>query len=225
MTDPVQFDPAEVRGGGLKQALPTLVWDAAMPVIVFNVLTHRGASALWALAAGGIFPALNIARGWIQTRRLEPLGLIVMAFLAVGTATSLISGSVFFALIKESFLTATFGLICLASLFGERPLLFYISRQFVAGSDPARLEWWNGLWQYEAFRSGMRFVTAMWGVVYMIEALARVGLAMALTPATVVVVSPIMAFAVTIAMIAWTRRYMLAMRERRMRALQLTEAG
>jgi len=225
LNDPSQFDPSEVQGGGLRQALPALVWDAALPVIVFNVLTHRGVSTLWALAAGGIFPALNIARGWIQTRRLEPLGLIVMSFLAVGTATSLISGSVLFALIKESFLTATFGFICLGSLLGQRPLLFYISRQFVAGSDPVRLEWWNGLWQYEAFRSGMRFVTAMWGVVYLIEALVRVGFALTLTPATVVAVSPIMAFAVTVVMIAWTRRYMLAMRERRMRALQVTEAG
>jgi hypothetical protein len=34
--------------------------------------------------------------------------------------SSLIAGSVFFALIKESFLTATFGLICLGSLLAER---------------------------------------------------------------------------------------------------------
>lgn len=61
----------------------------------------------------------------------------------IGTAASLISGSVFFALIKESFLTATFGFICLGSLMAERPLMFYINRQFVAGDDPARLEWWN----------------------------------------------------------------------------------
>jgi hypothetical protein len=47
---------------------------------------------------------------------------------------------VFFALVKESFLTATFGLIGLVSLIAERPLLFYIMRQFVAGDDPARLE-------------------------------------------------------------------------------------
>jgi len=166
--------------------LPTLLWDAVMPVIVFNLLTHRGVSTLWALAAGGIFPALNIARGWFKSRRLEPLGIIVMTFLTIGTVTSLISGSVFFALIKESFLTAVFGLICLGSLLGKRPLMFYISRRFVAGDDPARLEWWSGLWQYQTFSSAMRFVTAMWGIVYLIEALARVGFALTLTPATVV---------------------------------------
>ena len=90
-----------------------------------------------------------------------------MAFLAIGTATSLISGSVFFALIKESFLTAAFGLICLGSLLLERPLMFYIIRQFVAGDDPARLAWWNGLWQSPDFRATLRFVTMVWGIVYL----------------------------------------------------------
>jgi hypothetical protein len=66
---------------------------------------------------------------------------------------------VFFALIKESFLTATFGLICPGSLLAERPLMFYINRQFVAGDDPARIAWWNGLWQYPSFSAAQRFVT------------------------------------------------------------------
>ncbi|MGO9607729.1 MAG: VC0807 family protein [Candidatus Binataceae bacterium] len=100
--------------------------------------------------------AINIGRGWLKSHRLDPLGIIVLSFIAVGTATSLISGSVFFALIKESFITATFGLIFLGSLLAERPLMFYIARQFVAGDDQARIEWWNGLWQYPGFRSTQR---------------------------------------------------------------------
>src|SRR5271154_2844488 len=118
------------------QMIPTLVFDVAMPIVAFNVLSREGVSTLWALVAGGIFPAINNLRVWIRSRRLEPLGIIVMTFLAVGTAASLISGSVFFALIKDSFLTATFGFICLGSLLAERPLMFYINRQFVAGGGP-----------------------------------------------------------------------------------------
>jgi hypothetical protein len=51
-----------------------------------------------------------------------------MAFLVIGTAASLISGSAFFALIKESFLAATFGLICLGSLLAEQPRATQMSR-------------------------------------------------------------------------------------------------
>jgi intracellular septation protein A len=221
MVDPLAITP-EPAGGSFKQLLPTLVFDVAMPIIAFNVLTSHGISTLWALVAGGFFPASNNLRVWAKSRRLEPLGIIVMTFLVIGTAASLISGSVFFALIKESFLTATFGFICLGSLLTERPLMFYINRQFVAGDDPARLEWWNGLWQYPNFRAAQRLVTAVWGVAYLVEALLRVGFALVLAPAKVVTISPVMAFGVMIVLIAWTRRYMLALRERRVREQQLS---
>jgi hypothetical protein len=223
--DPLAVNPEPPGNFSFAQMIPTLVVDVAMPIISFNLLIHYGVSTLWALAAGGLFPASNNIRVWIKTRKLEPLGIIVMSFLVVGTAASLISGSVFFALIKESFLTAAFGFICLGSLLAERPLMFYLNRQFVAGDDPVRLAWWNGLWdEFPNFRAAQRFVTAVWGIAYLLEAFLRVGFAILLSPAQVVAISPIMAFGVTIALIAWTRRYMLAMRERRIREQQLNPA-
>jgi intracellular septation protein A len=224
VADPLAINP-EPTGGSLKQLLPTLVFDVAMPIIAFNVLTRYGVSTLWALIAGGLFPASNNLRVWATSRRLEPLGIIVMTFLVIGTAASLISGSVFFALVKESFLTASFGLICLGSLLTDRPLMFYINRQFVAGDDSVRLEWWNSLWQYPNFRAAQRLVTAVWGVTYLAEAFLRVGFALLLAPAKVATISPLMAFGVMVVLIAWTRRYMLALRERRIREQQQLSRG
>jgi intracellular septation protein A len=225
MPDRLAINPEPAGGFSFTQMLPTLVFDVAMPILAFNALTSYGVSTLWALVAGGLFPAINNLRVWAKSRRLEPLGIIVMIFLVIGTAASLISGSVFFALIKESFLTATFGLICLGSLLAERPLMFYIIRQFVAGNDPVRVEWWNSLWQYPDFRAAQRLVTAVWGIAYLVEALLRVGFALLLPPAQVVAISPVMAFGVMIVLIAWTRRYMLAVRERRIHERQLSPAG
>jgi hypothetical protein len=224
MADPLAINPEPPGGFSFKQMLPTLVIDVAMPIVAFNLLISYGVSTLWALLAGGLFPAINNLRVWVRSRRLEPLGIIVMTFLVIGTAASLISGSVFFALIKESFLTATFGFICLGSLLAAKPLMFYINRQFVAGDDPVRLEWWNGLWQYPNFRAAQRLVTAVWGIAYLVEALLRVGFALALPPAQVVAISPVMAFGMMIVRIAWTRRYLLALRERRIREQQLSQA-
>src|SRR5215471_7210986 len=224
MATHLSINPEPAGGFSFTQMLPTLVCDVAMPIVAFNVLTSYGVSTLWALIAGGLFPAINNLRVWARSHRLEPLGIIVMIFLVIGTAASLISGSVFFALIKESFLTATFGLICLGSLLAERPLMFHIIRQFVAGDDPVRIEWWNSLWQYPDFRAAQRLVTAVWGFAYLVEALLRVGFALFLPPAQVVAISPVMAFGVMIVLITWTRRYMLAVRERRIRERQLSPA-
>jgi hypothetical protein len=199
------------------QMAPTLVVDVALPILLFYVLTRYQVPVLWALVAGGIPPALNNLRVWIKAGRLEPLGIIVVTFLALGAAASLISGSVFFALVKESVLTGVFGLICLASLLAPRPLLFYIIRQFAAGDDPARIEWWNGLWQHPRFRFRMRVVTAAWGILYLLEACMRVVFALTLTPGQVVIASPAMSVGALIALIVWSRRYLVALRDQRLR--------
>jgi hypothetical protein len=215
-SEPPAFNP--------RQVLPSIVFDAALPVLCYNLLIHAGFLTLISLVAGGIFPASHIAWGFAKSRQVDPLGIIVLSFIAIGTVASLISGSVFFALIKESFLTATFGFICFASLLGERPLMFYISRQFVAGHDPARIEWWNNLWQHLRFRSTMRTITLVWGAGYVVEAMVRVILALALNPGTVVAISPPMAIGVTTLLIIWTTRYGRAARERGIREARLDPA-
>jgi hypothetical protein len=194
--------------------LPSLVFDVALPILVFFVLTSHGVSKLLALAAGGVFPALNVGRTWIGSRKIQPLGAIVIAFIAIGTAASLISGSVFVALVKDFILTATFGLLCLGSLIGpRRPLMFYLLRQFIAGDDPGRLQWWESLWQNPRFRAAQRRVTAVWGLAYLLEAAIGIAFAWVLEPAHIVIMSPIMALGVLIALAAWTRRYLLALRD------------
>jgi len=208
-TEPPSFNP--------RQMLPSIIFDAALPVLCYNFLIHIGFSTLISLVAGAVFPAAHIAWGFAKTRQVDALGIIVLSFIAVGTVASLISGSVFFVLIKDSFLTATFGFICFASMLGERPLMFYIARQFVAGHDPARIEWWNNRWQYPRFRSTMRTITLVWGGGYVLEAVVRVIMALAFSPGTVVAISSPMAFGVTILLTAWTTRYGRAARERAMR--------
>lgn len=199
---------------GLRHLAPTLLADAAAPILTFQILTHHGVSVLWALTAGAAFPAGKIVFDWIRKRRLDLLGTIVLAFIAVGTVTSLVSGDIFFVLIKESLVTAAFGALCLGSLLWRRPLMFYFGRQFAAGEDPARIEWWNGLWQYPSFRFTNRLITIVWGIAYLAEASARVAMALTMSPATVVTLSPIMGVGVTAVLIVWTTSYSRRVRRR-----------
>ena len=92
MVDPLAIDPEPAGSFSFVQMLPTLVFDVATPIIVFNLLSRCGVPSLWALVAGGLSPAINNLRIWVRSRRLEPLGIIVITLLAIGTAASLISG-------------------------------------------------------------------------------------------------------------------------------------
>jgi hypothetical protein len=212
-SDLLAAEPRPAVDISLRQVLPSLVFDVALPILVFFVLTSHGVSKLLALCAGGVFPALNVGRTWIGSHKIQPLGAIVIAFIALGTAASLISGSVFVALVKDFILTATFGLLCLGSLIGSRrPLMFYLLRQFIAGEDAGRLQWWEGLWQGAPFRAALRRVTAVWGIGYVLQAAIGIACAWWLAPAQVVIISPIMALAALAGLAAWTRWYLLGLR-------------
>jgi intracellular septation protein A len=194
--------------------IPTLMVDVGAPIAIFMTLKHFGVPPIWALAGAALAPALNNLRIWIKSRRVEPLGIMVVGFGVVGTVASLVSGDLFYSLIKDSFLTGAFGAAFLASLFFGRPLVFHIIRPFIAGDDEARNQVWKDLWRYAAFRSVMRRLTIIWALVYIAEALVRVPLAMTLSPDAVVTISPIMGLGATLLLVFLTRRRMQAVRER-----------
>jgi len=217
--------PAPDKGFSMLAILPSLLLDMILPVVLFNLLTNAGLTTIHALVASGVPPAIHALYDWFKSGRVEPLGIVILLFLAVGAATSLLTGSVFIALIKDSFLTATFGLICLGSLLAERPLLFTITRQFTAGSDPTRRRVWDARWSIPAFRHAQRLVTIVWGVAYLIEAAVRVVAALRLTPQQVVTFSPVLSFGVTIALILWTKRYLHAVHDRHVRGVEVAPDG
>jgi intracellular septation protein A len=217
--------PTQTTDFSFKRLLPSLAMDVFLPIITFNALTAMGVSTLLAVTAGGVFPVISIVRNYAKTKQIDALGAIVLFFLVVGTAASLISGSVFFAIVKDSFLTATFGLVILGTLAFGKPLTFSLIRQMVAGQDPVENARWNGLYEIPSFRRTQQSIALVWGVAYIAEAGVRVALALVATPAVVVNVSPFLAFGMTIALALWTRHVMLASRARRLREAEEALGG
>jgi len=194
--------------------VPTLLVDVVAPIGILKTLERFGVPTVWALAAGCVPPALNNLRVWITSRRLDPVGILMMASITSGTVASLVSGNLFYRIVTDMLLNGTWGLVFLASLLISRPLMFFIIGSIVTGEDASRIEIWNGLWRYTVFRSPMRLMTAVWGVVYYAQVLIELGLARVLTPETVVIISPLMGVGATLALIVFTRQRMRKMRER-----------
>ncbi|MGH7328936.1 MAG: hypothetical protein ACREJX_11365, partial [Polyangiaceae bacterium] len=84
--------------GGLYRSLAI---TALLPLALVLVLQHRfGVQAVQALAIAAIFPVGDIAVSWVRTRKLEPLGALMLVIIVAGIVLSLISGDVRFALVK-----------------------------------------------------------------------------------------------------------------------------
>jgi hypothetical protein len=194
--------------------VPTLLVDVAAPIALFKGLQAFGVAPIWALAAGCGPPVLNNLRVWIQSRRLDAVGLLMMASIASGPVAALISGQVSSRIVTDCLLGSAWGLAFLGSLLLSRPAIFYLIRALVAGEDASRTATWNGLWRYASFRSAMRSITAGWGVVYFAQVLIELGLVRVMSVDAVVTIAPIMSLVGTLGLIVLTRLRMRAARER-----------
>ena len=68
----------------LRHMAMILVFDLGGPLLVYTVLRSAGMSTVVALILSGIPPALGIVIGAVADRRLDVIGVLVLAGLAVG---------------------------------------------------------------------------------------------------------------------------------------------
>ena len=164
----------------LQSAAKIVVFDIAGPLVAYSLLRSAGLSSVSALVLSGAFPALGIAVGVARQRRVDAIGVLVLAGIAVGTVLGLVSGNARLMLVEGSVPTAVFGLLCLASLWSPRPLIYRFALEFM-GADTPRGRDFEGLWRYPGFRHAFRLFTVVWGVTYLAEAAARVILSTSLS--------------------------------------------
>ncbi len=205
MTAPTATAPTQRLFRGL---LVSMVLNALVPVLLYQFAKrYFAASELAALSAAAVFPL-----GWsvvdlLRVGSLDPVALLSLVSIVVSMIAVLLGGSPKLLLIRESFFTGAFGLACFASLAAPRPIMFYVSRYFTAGRDPARIADFDRGWQRPGFRRTMRLITVVWGVTSLGEFVVRIVLVYTLPVATVLVVSPIVLGGLLLATISWTFAY------------------
>jgi hypothetical protein len=185
------------------QALAMItVFDIAGPLMAYSLLRSAGQSAVTALVLSGALPAVGVIAGLIRHRRVDAIGVLVLAGIAVGTILGLVSGDPRLVLVEGSVPTAVFGLLCLGSLWARRPLIYRFAIEFI-GADTPKGRDFESLWQYQGFRHAFRLYTIVWGVAYLAEAAARVIVVETTSTGTALTVSKVMPYAVAAAIIAW----------------------
>jgi hypothetical protein len=178
------------------------VFDIAGPLVAYSLLRAAGLSAVAALILSGALPAMGVIGGLIRHRRVDAIGVLVLAGIAVGTVLGLVSGNPRIVLVEGSVPTAVFGLLCLGSLWASRPLIYRFAVEFI-GADTPKGRDFESLWQYHGFRHAFRLYTIVWGVAYLAEAAARVIVVETTSTGTALTVSKVMPYVVGAAIVAW----------------------
>ncbi len=208
-TEHHRFSRSMLRGFGRDMFV-----SGILPWIAVLVLERYGVPLVPALALSTIFPIVDGTISLVRKHRLDAIGLVNLSFIAGSIGIALWTGDVHVALLKGAVLTAAFSLVCLGSLLAPKPLMFFLGRQFSTGDDTALIAEWNARWDRPQFRTIIRIITAVWGVGYAIEVIARVTAAYTLPPIVVLATAPIISYGVLAILIAWTIAYSSAMRRK-----------
>lgn len=194
------------KGSRLESILMIAVFDVAAPLGAYYVLRSAGLSAISALLISGVFPALGVVIRAIRHRRLDVVGILVLAGIVVGSVLGLVSHSARLLLVEGSVPTAVFGLACLISLWVGRPLIYSFSMEFI-GPDTAKGREMAGLWQYEGFRRIFRTMTIVWGIGFLFEAALRVFIVYNTSTGTALAISKVTPYLFIAILCAWTVAY------------------
>lgn len=196
-----------------------ILWDIALNAIIPFILyrlskRYISPSDLMALIVATTFPLGKSFFELLRHRQLDPVSIVVLLGILTSGAAILFGGSPKILLIRESLFTGVFGFACFASLLMPRPLMFYFGRYFVASQNPMMRERFDGSWRFALVRHTHRVITVVWGGAYLGEFIVRVILVFTLPSPAVLVISPLLIGAVTIAAILWTRTYVREFRAR-----------
>src|ERR1700759_2204795 len=201
----LQQPPARLRNR-LEPLTMIAVFDIAGPLVTYSMVRSAGLGTVPALLLRGVLPALGVLLGFARHRRVDTVGILVLAGVAVGTILGLISGNERLILAEGSVPTALFGFACLGSLWASRPLIFRFALEFIGADTPTGRDL-AGKWQYAGFRRVFRLFTLVWGAAYLAEAAARGVIIELASTGAALTVSKVMPYVVAALLIGWTNLY------------------
>lgn len=183
-----------------------LVFDLGGPLLAYSLLRSAGMSTVASLAISGVLPALGIAISALADRRLDVIGIVVLAGLLVGTLLGLTSHNPRLYLLEGSVPSAVFALGCLLSLRLRRPLIFRLAVELL-GPDTRKGRDVTAAWRYPGFRRAFRMITVAWGTGYLVEAAIRVAIVVTTSTGIALVCSKLIPYVFAVVLSAWTLVY------------------
>jgi len=154
--------------------LPTLL-DLVIPTAGYFLLHWAGLPDTWALTIAGSATGVNALVNTIRRGRLDVLGLLVVAEVAVSVVLVVVTADPRLVLVRPAVYLAVAGVVNLVSCFAGRPLSYTASTPMATKGDPQRAVAYERAWHHSPeLRRIHRQLTAGIGVALVAYAVIRV---------------------------------------------------
>lgn len=182
-----------------------LLLDVGLPVIAYYGLHLLGASDFTALLAASAVAAVRVVWTALRQRRFNAFATVMLLVYGVGLVLALATGDARTLLLRDSFVTASVGLVFLVTAWiGTRPLTLAASESFAPGkaADMAREYATN-----PHVRRGHRLSSTVWGIGLIAEALLRVPIVYLLPVSVAVGASEALLVVTLVGLMVWNGWY------------------
>ena len=179
----------------------TVAENVVVPIGIYFILTALGAPPVWALVGGAAASVVVLAVGFLRTRELTTLGLLVLGRFGLDIAVAAVTGDPRLQLAKDFAITGVIGLVAAISLCWQYPLLARIRRDLAEHAD-LFTDTWNG---DSGFRAMHRKLTGVWAVGLTVEAIVGIVLVYGLPLNAAVIATSILSPATLLGLISWTK--------------------
>ncbi|WP_051166501.1 VC0807 family protein [Amycolatopsis orientalis] len=162
-------------GNEFRSSLAVLLLDLGAPVGGYYLLRAFAVPPVWALLLSGLPPALRVLYTLVTRRRVDGIGLLVLMFLAVGLATTLMTGDARLMLVRGAWFSTLAGVWLLASLvIGQYPTTYQAARALLPGRGSRLDSAWE---ERPSFRRVWQTLTVAWGVGSLVHSGLSIGMA------------------------------------------------
>jgi hypothetical protein len=162
-----------------KHLIISILLDVVLPLAGFYLLRGFGIGPLPALLLGGLLVLPGLGYSIRQQRKVNMLTVFTISLLVVGALMALVTGSARLLLVREAWLFLVLGLWMLGTVPTRRPFMMIMGRSIViAKVGIAGLATYEARWGTEAaFRRATRILSAIWGLVFTLDAFVQVTIA------------------------------------------------
>ena len=196
------FQPLQaLRAFGL-----SILINGVMPLAVYLLVSRDyPKDAIEPLLFASLFPIFGLVLGIVRKRMVDFIAVIALFEITLNVSAVLIAPSIKWALVARSLNGLVTAAVFLTSALIGKPIIYYISRQFVGAGNPARLAGFEAVNKADGGRT-FRFLTFVWSFAIFSLAILHAGFALRLTTAGYLAAAPATAWTVNILLIVWTIR-------------------
>lgn len=180
-----------------KSIIISILINAILPLITYKILINHIPSSITALIISTTIPIIDNIYHIIKEKKIDIFASLIILGFIVGIISMLFSGSQKLLLIRQSYITAVIGILFLISMFFPKPMIYYLAKKFINSQDKYAKNNKSTIdekWKNPHFRFSMKFLTFIWGICLVLEAVCNISLVFILSVSKYMLISPLVSY-------------------------------